>query len=95
MNDRLAVLVIHGMGSQKPYETLDEFARGMKLTGPLPQRALITTNSASGSLRTIPLINKTRGRRPTSVSPQRIRPPAAAASHPALIDVSVLLGAHH
>jgi hypothetical protein len=26
MGDRLAVLVIHGMGTQKPYETLDQFA---------------------------------------------------------------------
>jgi len=30
MNDRVAVLVIHGMGSQKPYETLDQFARGVE-----------------------------------------------------------------
>jgi hypothetical protein len=30
MGDRLAVLVIHGMGTQKPYETLDQFARGLE-----------------------------------------------------------------
>jgi hypothetical protein len=30
MNDRVALLVIHGMGSQKPYETLDQFARGVE-----------------------------------------------------------------
>src|ERR1700692_2253970 len=30
MNDRVALLVIHGMGSQKPYETLDQFARGIE-----------------------------------------------------------------
>src|ERR1700709_1232611 len=29
MGDRLAVLVIHGMGTQKPYETLDQFACGL------------------------------------------------------------------
>ena len=29
MNDRVAILVIHGMGAQKPYETLDQFARGV------------------------------------------------------------------
>jgi hypothetical protein len=30
MGDRLAVLVIHGMGTQKPYETLDQFACGVE-----------------------------------------------------------------
>jgi hypothetical protein len=30
MGDRLAVLVIHGMGTQKPYETLDQFACGLE-----------------------------------------------------------------
>jgi hypothetical protein len=30
MGDRLAILVIHGMGTQKPYETLDQFARGLE-----------------------------------------------------------------
>ncbi len=30
MNSRVAVLVIHGMGSQKPYETVDQFARGVE-----------------------------------------------------------------
>jgi hypothetical protein len=30
MGDRLAILVIHGMGTQKPYETLDQFARGVE-----------------------------------------------------------------
>ena len=29
MSDRVAILVIHGMGAQKPYETLDQFARGV------------------------------------------------------------------
>jgi hypothetical protein len=31
MGDRLAVLVIHGMGTQKPYETLDQFACRLEL----------------------------------------------------------------
>jgi hypothetical protein len=30
MGDRLAILVIHGMGTQKPYETLDQFACGIE-----------------------------------------------------------------
>jgi hypothetical protein len=30
MGDRLAILVIHGMGTQKPYETLDQFACGLE-----------------------------------------------------------------
>ncbi len=30
MADRIAVLVIHGMGTQKPYETLDQFACGLE-----------------------------------------------------------------
>ena len=27
--ERIAILVIHGVGQQKPYETLDQFARGL------------------------------------------------------------------
>jgi hypothetical protein len=30
MGDRIAILVIHGMGTQKPYETLDQFACGLE-----------------------------------------------------------------
>lgn len=30
MGNRIAILVIHGMGTQKPYETLDQFARGLE-----------------------------------------------------------------
>jgi hypothetical protein len=30
MGDRIAILVIHGMGTQKPYETLDLFACGLE-----------------------------------------------------------------
>jgi len=30
LGDRLAILVIHGMGTQKPYETLDQFACGLE-----------------------------------------------------------------
>jgi hypothetical protein len=37
MSDRVAILVIHGIGTQKPYETLDQFARG--LTAMLPKPA--------------------------------------------------------
>lgn len=28
--ERVAILVVHGMGTQKPYETLDQFARGLE-----------------------------------------------------------------
>jgi hypothetical protein len=30
MGDRVAILVIHGMGTQKPYETIDQFSRGIE-----------------------------------------------------------------
>jgi hypothetical protein len=36
MSDRVAILVIHGMGAQKPYETLDQFARGVERMLPKP-----------------------------------------------------------
>jgi hypothetical protein len=34
MAKRTAILVIHGMGTQKPYETLDQFARGVMARRP-------------------------------------------------------------
>jgi hypothetical protein len=34
MSKRTAILVIHGMGTQKPYETLDQFARGVMKVRP-------------------------------------------------------------
>jgi hypothetical protein len=37
MGDRVAILVIHGMGTQKPYETIDQFSRGIE--GLLKSRA--------------------------------------------------------
>ena len=39
MGDRVAILVIHGMGTQKPYETLDQFARGIEGLVNLPGQA--------------------------------------------------------
>lgn len=42
MSDRVAILVIHGMGAQKPYETLDQFARGV--CDALPEQTHATYN---------------------------------------------------
>jgi hypothetical protein len=45
VGDRVAILVIHGMGTQKPYETLDQFARGLELllNDPTPPRSYART----------------------------------------------------
>jgi len=34
MGDRLAILVIHGMGTQKPYETLDQLRGSLRKRRP-------------------------------------------------------------
>ncbi|HTV57065.1 MAG TPA: hypothetical protein VMI06_19390, partial [Terriglobia bacterium] len=88
MNDRLAILVIHGMGSQKPYETLDEFARGIEanLTPP-------AAGAYHHELRFREYPNDpTHQQQAWTQAYVRLTPtdPAAAAAalHPALIDVS-------
>ena len=88
MNDRLAILVIHGMGSQKPYETLDEFARGVEanLTPP-------AAGAYHHELRFREYPNDPAHQQQAWTQAYvRLTPtdPAAAAAalHPALIDVS-------
>jgi hypothetical protein len=38
MDNRVAILVIHGMGAQKPYQTLDQFARGVQNSLPMAKK---------------------------------------------------------
>lgn len=85
MNDRVAILVIHGMGSQKPYETLDQFARGV-------ENCLSTTSNGSYHHE---LRFRQHDEDPAHQEKAwtqayvRLTPgdSAAAAAHPALIDI--------
>ncbi len=88
MNDRLAVLVIHGMGSQKPYETLDQFARGIE--------ANLTPRGAGAYHHELRFRqygdDPAHQQQAWTQTYVRLSPTdpvaAAAASHPSLIDVS-------
>lgn len=88
MNDRVAVLVIHGMGSQKPYETLDEFARGIEANLTPPAAGAYHHELRFRQFENDPAHQQDAWTqayvRLTPTDP----PAAAAASHPALIDVS-------
>jgi hypothetical protein len=88
MHDRLAVLVIHGMGSQKPYETLDEFARGIETSLTPPAAGAYRHELRFRQFDNDPAHQQKAWTqayvRLTPTDPSA----AAAASHPALIDVS-------